>query len=326
MSDEERKGRDPDDGDDIEFLNREDDNDDIDDAPEETDEYDAFPLAENDEDDEMEDEDLPEDLITTPIAAASPPDPDDEDVDEPVAAATAPPAPEPDTTAGDEESPPVTATRRSGGGGGGGGMSRIMIGAGALIVIGALFIFWPRGGGMDEDGDLMSVVTLPDSNAAAVTASPRSSDVDLDQELQQVVPETPEHGEATPEGTRASLRQEADVRSGTATDLAEPDSPTTGGTVPAEVRQQGSIVPGDPTTQGKWAVQMGAFGTRDNAARAADDLSGKGFRSEVVSKPSTNGGTSYKVWIGYFETRAEATAYALKHRDALGTDTFITHR
>jgi len=314
MSDDKRKGPGPDESEPLEFLNRDDQG--FDDEFEEND----YPLGGSDKSDE-------------PAAPPPPLDPDDDDVDAPMTAA--PPSPASESEYDDDEErddgdavPPVTATRRSVRGRGNGDLSRIMIGAGVVIVAAALFIFWPRGGGLPtEEGDLTSVVTLPDTSAAAVAAVPRSSDVDLDQELQDVVPEKPDIGDPTPEGARVSLRQEADSRPQADEAPADPASPVTQGTAPAtKADQQPAVTLGDPSAQGKWVVQMGAFGTAGNAAKVADTYSGQGFRCEVVNMPSTNGGSTYKVWIGYFETRAAATAYARDHRETLGTNTYITHR
>ena len=178
MSDDKRKGSGPDDSEPMEFLNRDDQG--FDDEFEDND----YPLDDSDESD-------------GPAAAPPPPfDPDDDDVDAPMTAAPAPPDPDPEIDdqeqGGHEAVPPVTAIPRSVRGRGKGDMSRIMIGAGVVIVAAALFIFWPRGGGLPaEEGDLTSVVTLPDTTAGNVAAVPRSSDVDLDKELQDLLVENP---------------------------------------------------------------------------------------------------------------------------------------
>jgi len=199
----------------------------------------------------------------------------------------------------DDEPPPP----RRRGLAGGGGTNRVMIGTGIVVVATALFIFWPRNGGdmPDPVGEQYSVVAV-DSNAVATPqpARPRSSDVNLSQEVPAVVPEAG--------GT--------DVGSRETTPPPETNRPV----------ERAAASDGEPGADGKWAIQLGSFGSRANAQDLASRLHNKGFRVETPTLQSTTGGSSTKVWIAYFETHAEAKAWAVAHKDDIGKSTYITHR
>ena len=180
-----------------------------------------------------------------------------------------------------------------------GGSSRVMIAASVVVVAAALFIFWPRGGGEDLPppvGEQVSVVAQ-DSNAVATPtpARPRSSDVNLSREAPEVVPETPDPAEG-----------------GTTTPAAAPTRAESGD--------------GNPGEEGVWAIQIGSFGSRQNALDLAAKLRADGLRVETPTLQSTTGGSSTKVWIAYFRTHAEAKTWAAAHADEIGGSTYITHR
>ncbi len=200
----------------------------------------------------------------------------------------------------DEEPPPARRRTLAGGG----GTNRVMIATGVVVVAAALFIFWPRGGGElpDPVGDQFSVVAA-DSGAyePPQTARPRSSDVNLSLEAPAVVPEE----------TGAD-----NIGSG---DTTPP--PTT-----SQTTESVAIANGDPSPDGKWAIQLESFGSRLNAQELANRLRTKGFRVETPTLQSTTGGSSTKVWIAYFETHAAAKTWAAAHEDEIGKSTYITHR
>ncbi|MBU0742902.1 SPOR domain-containing protein [bacterium] len=187
---------------------------------------------------------------------------------------------------------------------GGGGTNRVMIATGVVVVAAAVFIFWPRGGAdlPAPVGEQFSVVAA-DSGAASTErpAPPRSSDVNLSLEAPPVVPEEP--GATT----------------GTGAESAPPST--------RQTRRAGvTVSSGEPGADGKWAVQLGSFGTRANAQELAVGLREKGFRVETPTLQSTTGGAQTKVWIAYFETHAAAKAWAAAHADEIGRSTYITHR
>ncbi|MBC8425313.1 SPOR domain-containing protein [bacterium] len=181
-----------------------------------------------------------------------------------------------------------------------GGTNRVMIVTGVVVVAAALFIFWPRGG---EDlpapvGEQFSVVA---ADSGAVEAErpdrPRSSDVNLSLEAPDVVPE----------------------EAGAGADEAPP-------VTPRPRTSQPTAASGEPGEDGKWAIQLGSFGSRANAQELAAELRTRGIRVETPTMQSTTGGDQTKVWIAYFETHAAAKAWAAAHVDDIGRSTYITHR
>jgi len=55
----------------------------------------------------------------------------------------------------------------------------------------------------------------------------------------------------------------------------------------------------------RYAVQVGSFKKEENAKKLADELGKKGF-SAVLSSGSLNGGSVFRVRVGYYDTRDEA--------------------
>ena len=182
------------------------------------------------------------------------------------------------------------------------GTNRVMIATGVVVVVAAALIFWPRGGSdlPAPVGEQFSVVAA-DSGAhdADRPERPRSSDVNLSLEAPSVVPETPEGS------------------GGAAADSAPASSSS---------RTRAATGSGEPGPDGKWAIQLGSFGSRANARSMAAELSAKGFRVETPTLQTTTGGSQTKVWIAYFETHAAAKAWAAAHVDEIGGSTYITHR
>ncbi len=316
-------GSDAENTDPLEFLNREDDpNVDID----EQDDFETTPMMDAADEDDLDD--LEVELVEEVIPPTPEPEPEEEIqmTEQPESTPDTPPEPAPAA----KENMAKPRTNMSGGGSGK-GPPWIMIGAGVLIVVVALFIFWPRNSSSPSDegqaGEQSSVVTLNnDSLGVAGIPVPRSSDVDLDDELTNIVPE---HADKPPEETRAELRQQLD-RNTERAELAEPEVAVTSGTAPITQPQPATqaeppVATQGPSSGGQWVIQLGSFGTRSNADKLAAKLRAKGFRMEVHDLP-TNSGTSYKVWVGFFPTRSAATAYGRLHRDDLGSKTFITHR
>ncbi len=196
-----------------------------------------------------------------------------------------------------EEDPPPARRR---GLASAGGTNRVMIIAGVVVVVAALWIFWPRGGGGDLPAPVGEQYSVVANDSADIDhpqpARPRSSDVNLATEAPEVVPETPDAG------AEASAAE------------------------PARTEHRPPPSDGEPSDEGKWAVQIGSFGSCQNALELAAELKAKGFRVETPTLQSTQGGSSTKVWIAYFRTHAEAKAWAAAHAGEVGKSTYITHR
>lgn len=69
------------------------------------------------------------------------------------------------------------------------------------------------------------------------------------------------------------------------------------------------------STTGMWAVQMGSFGSAENAEKLAADLRKRGFAA-FLSKLSTNSGELHRVRIGPQKDRESAEAMAEQLRKA----------
>jgi len=310
----------------LEYVNREEDPDvDFD----ERDDFEIMPAMED------PDEDLEEFEAEAVEQAEAEPEP--EPTPEPAVAAAAGTIGAAAHAEGDAAAEPPRTARPRGNGGGRKGPPLAMLAALALIVVVALFMFWPRGGGVTEVGEgQSSVLTLPDTTAAehAAAPAPRSGDVDLDQELSPVVPE--ESDGAAAAAARVDLRREAESRSAGGGELAEPEAAVASGSAPVRerpaettaespTRATAASSTGEPSHDGAWAIQVGSFGDLSNAERLAGRLRDKGHRV-VIQDLSSGGGTVHKVWVGYFATRAEAQAYAAAHAADLGAKPYITHR
>jgi cell division septation protein DedD len=198
------------------------------------------------------------------------------------------------------------------------GPSRIMIGAGVVILAIALWVFWPRGGDTGDMTGQTAVLTLDPAGPGVIDEeTPRSSDVDLGEEVPEMVPEQPASNRTTTAVTEKAVAK--------VTDEAAKMPPLNDPLAKADEKLEPAAMPGDPAETGKWAVQLGAFGSEKNAQKMGDVYRNKGFRVEVPAMRTTGGGLSYKVWIGFFNTRGEANEWAQKHKSDLG-DFYITHR
>jgi hypothetical protein len=74
----------------------------------------------------------------------------------------------------------------------------------------------------------------------------------------------------------------------------------------------------EPSPNGAWAVQIGAFANQENALNLAAKLKEAGFAPQVRAANTSSGQLMHKVWIGYFQSREDAASYARQNRRALG--------
>jgi cell division septation protein DedD len=210
-------------------------------------------------------------------------------------------------------------------------LSRPLAAAFILILAGAAYLFWPRGGGSPVGlGERLSVVTAD----SVVSSEPRSGAVDIDQEVQPLVAEKPAEG-ATRAASVVKPEQEpaAPVDTVTTTPAAKPKprptpepqprprpQPTTPPPPAAPAAER--LVPG-PT--GGWAVQVGAYGNEQNAEKVASDLQAAGIGAHVRAANTSDGELVYRVWIGWFTSRDQALSFARQERSRLG-DAHPVHR
>ena len=74
-----------------------------------------------------------------------------------------------------------------------------------------------------------------------------------------------------------------------------------------------AAAPAAPPEKGSFAVQLGSFGSRDNADRLVRDMTAKGFAA-FVAPIKSNGRELYRVRVGPARDRAQAEALAAQLR------------
>ena len=112
----------------------------------------------------------------------------------------------------------------------------------------------------------------------------------------------------------------------TPTTTPTPSEPVTSGATSLETAPRSAQKKSTPTAmprlqpsdQGSWAVQLGAYGKEENAQKVIDNLSAQGYRAHIRTINTSGGEILYKVWIGYFKNREEAATYAREHHQQIG--------
>ena len=207
-------------------------------------------------------------------------------------------------------------------------ISRPIMFALALIVAGAIFLFWPRGESPPAGiGEQFSVVTAENNlGSGGLSGEPRSGDVTIDDEVTPLVPEqtqsTPASGAKTGSSTNGDTAAQTSAKTASPAPREEspakttPQTPRSAHTKPAQ--QEPVVPPLQPTVQGGWAIQLGAFGEEENAARLITKLEQQGYPTSMQTANTSSGEFLFKVWIGYFKTREDAATYARQHRRQIG--------
>jgi cell division septation protein DedD len=206
----------------------------------------------------------------------------------------------------------------------GGRVSRPLLVAMIIILAGAAYLFWPRGGGAPAGiGEQLTVVTADTTLADA----PRSGNVEIQEQVQDIVPEKPAAGGSEP-ARQPEVIQESAAEERSSQQSAPPTKPA-----PAKPARQGSSPPPSgesaptiaPRPSGSWAVQIGAFQAEENAQALVADMATKGVDAQVRAAGTSSGSIVYRVWIGWFKDRDEALAYAKQERRNIG-DSYPVHR
>lgn len=206
----------------------------------------------------------------------------------------------------DAQGPPPKSTRRrvplkSGGK----GMPPVMWVAIVVVAAGAFFLF--RQGGDDVPtgiGERRTVITSEAAYQAPDEGSPRSGDVDIAEQDQALVPEKPEDGSASPpqETSQAAT-----------TPVQTQPAPQT--TAPKTQPKPDPIVPQE---RGPYMVQLGSFGSGENADKeAARVKQAAGYDAVVKVGNTSDGKIIYRVRIGYFQSRAEAETFIRENRSSM---------
>jgi len=189
---------------------------------------------------------------------------------------------------------------------------RIMWVAILVIVAGAVLLF--RQGGDDVPtgiGERRTVVTSEASYQSLDDENPRSGDVDIEESEKNLVPEEPEGGaaQATPEPKpKTTVKKET------------PKTTTTKTTT-----TQAKLPPPDPKPDlirphqsGPYVVQVGSFGSVENADKEASRVKKSGWDALVKVGNTSDGTIIYRVRIGYFKSRTEAETFIRENRKAVG--------
>jgi cell division septation protein DedD len=207
--------------------------------------------------------------------------------------------------------------------------SRPLAAALIVIVAGGAYLFWPRGSTVPLGiGEQFTVITAD----SLTPGEPRSGSVDIEAELQPLVAEKPENPAASSPATPApaALEPEKPADDPGAPQPAQqvPGPPAPPARTPAP--SAGEPVESETTTiqprqTGGWAVQVGAYGSEVNAEAAASRLKDLGIDAQIRTISTSSGELIYRVWIGWFQSRDLALAYAKQERQRIG-DAHPVHR
>jgi DedD protein len=119
----------------------------------------------------------------------------------------------------------------------------------------------------------------------------------------------PEADSPAPAGVAAARPAPADTNNVSAT----PPAPRSTPPVPRVETARPASAPAVPPEKGSFAVQLGSFGSRDNADRLVRDMTAKGF-SAFVAPIKSNGRELYRVRVGPTRDRLQAEALATQLR------------
>jgi cell division septation protein DedD len=212
---------------------------------------------------------------------------------------------------------------------------------GAIGLAAAVLLFWRgRDAGIPAGvGERLTVVTADSGGASA--ARPRSGSVEIGQHETPLVPEVSQNraegaapGDRGGDSSPVSRREEPSVATagqrpgGNAAPIGsaraarqERGREATRDGVPA--REPAGAAPAygsvpEPGASGRWAVQIGAFGSEENAQALMQQLRQAGFSPQLRADSAASGAIIHRVWIGYFGSREDAQRYARAHERDLG--------
>jgi cell division protein FtsN len=172
----------------------------------------------------------------------------------------------------------------------------------------------PRRSGLVEPGPerppLQEKLTFYQTLTAPLGARPASSKADM-----AARPEAPKPRPASERADRAA----AGVRP--AAGASRADKPAT----PARETPPVQRIAGEGR-RGDWAVQAGVFKDRGQADGVRKQLADSGFDAYLLAVPAEGGEVRYKVRVGSFKTRDEATRMAGRVRQERSLTAFVTSR
>ncbi len=199
--------------------------------------------------------------------------------------------------------------------------------AALLILCAALFLFWPRG----PKNELSTMTLTPPSAENQVQAgqvNPEDSATATSDEL------------AKPEETpQESLSTEDQPQQAVAPKQSQPEPSPTKAVTPAQTASSSpaplshektaqklntSLV--QPTSSGRYLLNLGSFGSHSNAQRRVDELRANGVPADVAQGTKPDGSPIYRVRVAYFEGHSLAKAYGEDLKRRLGLDYWISER
>jgi DedD protein len=179
-----------------------------------------------------------------------------------------------------------------------------------VVAAGAFFLFRQGGGDVPTGiGERRTVITSEADYQAPAEDGPRSGDVDIAEQDQALVPEQPADGATAPAGQEA-------VQEASAATTSPPPAPAPAQTTPP--KPQPKPDPVVPQDRGPYMVQLGSFGSAENADKEAARIKQAAGYDPVVKVGNTSDGKIiYRVRIGYFKSRAEAETFIRENRQSM---------
>ena len=195
-------------------------------------------------------------------------------------------------------------------------MPRVMIVGLLVVVAGGAALFWPRGGSVPSGiGEQQTVVTAPDTSAAG-HVPPHSSEVDINAEAAPTItPEKPAGNQTEGAGStmdKATGGDSAPTPSATP-QTTKPETTKPKATTPKATTPKATTPPPtkaiQPGPSGRYVVQVGAFGSAENADAEAARLKARGWDTRVRANNNARGEMIFQVHITYFASRSEAETF-----------------
>jgi DedD protein len=166
----------------------------------------------------------------------------------------------------------------------------------------------PAGDAATENEGLREyTIDIDDPNRASQTAAPPEQPATVNLPAVETPAGAADPGRAVPGESAAP----ATVPAASATTMPAPAAPpaAVASPEPARVEPAATPAPVQKPVRGAFVVQLGSFGSRDNADRLVRDMTAKGF-SAFVAPITSNGRELYRVRVGPTRDRASAEALA----------------
>jgi cell division septation protein DedD len=108
------------------------------------------------------------------------------------------------------------------------------------------------------------------------------------------------------------------------TTSTSPPTPTTSSHEKAPQKLGSTLV--QPTSSGRYLLNLGSFSSHSNAQRRVDQLRKNGVPADVAQGTKSDGTPVYRVRVAYFEGHSLAKAYGEDLKRRLGLDYWISER